>query len=786
MLKQIFALIMGSLLAAHFSIAQVYDGSNFPSPSSTYDMYVDTTASWNLSDSILTSPAPWYFVQSSYDFVGTFNFEDPINTNHGASFPTAEVAIIDSFTIDLYAAEYLQAINGDYYSLGGVVIPPSGAEIPMVYNNPALWLELPVQVGNSSRDTIMGFITATGAEVGVPVDSIRFVRTVFRHDTVDASGNLSVPGSIFENAIRRILTDSILDSIYTKTEGVWAYDPNINDGLEVDKYVEWYHSDEDWLIAQASISDWGVRFFRYTVGEPPTVRLEFSGLPSDVSILDTIYDFSVQALDIGNGSLVTDFMDSIRVSPFPDTTGGFTYWQIDARSVEANAGTAEFSNLSFYQPGTYQLITWSDTTLADTSGFITVHPVASHLKASQTTATTTENGVIPTLTISALTDSNTVDQLYYEGAVRVGKTSSSGSLRGTLTQPLVNGVAVFDDLVITNEGNHTLVFYSPIENFYLRQDTVEISVSPNLGDWEFQKTDTLDQYVERANEFVWFGNADGYLSGTSRGGFSEVGQHFDFSGRAELTKVICHFANRFHVGDDTDTFELRVYDAGLLESDYHYNEGQDRFIDSLPLSLIGSQLFLADSMHFGDFWIRNPTTIEFDNPPSITGDFIISLVGDSEQSNDTIMLWHSVPGDALGEGRTVRRLSVFSEPGDTIWLRDKYWRPSFDVDLMISPILDIDTVALVTSISESNKIMKIHCLPNPATDVVTIQWSEKGQIDAWLELYLNGRIVYKEMVIQRNQTKINLGQLPSGIYTVVLRSNHGKLLGSEQIVKTKS
>jgi hypothetical protein len=790
MLKYIVTIIMGSLLTVHFSIAQVYDGTNFPQAGSTYPMYADTTVGWYyMPESSLLGPAPWYLVQVSYDFVDTTYFQDPAAVNFSSSFPSSDVAITDPITNEFFSSEFLEFNNGDVYTNGGIVVPPSGNEIPMVYNEPGLWLDLPLSAGSSMRDTVVGIINALGSEVGIPVDSIRLIRTLYRNDTVDAVGTLSVPGTIFENAIRRIVVDRTLDSIYTKTGGLWQYDPNLINPYQVDSMIEWYHADEDWLIAQAAISDYGVHYFRYSMGEPPTIRLEFNGLPSDISILDTIHNFSVEAISIADGSLVSSFMDSVRVTPFPDTTGGFSnYWFMDEVSVVPSSGVADFTNLRFYEPGVYQLRTWSDTVLADTSAWITVHPVASQLSVNIENTSSSENGYIPTITVYALTDSNTVDELFYEGNVRVGKLNGSGSLRGTLTKPLVDGVATFDDLTISNEGNHTLLFYSPRGDIFLQQDTLTVSVAANSGTWQYHTTDTLDEYVNRANEFVWFGNADGYLSGTSRGGFTEVGQHYDFEGRAELTEVICHFANRFHVGDDTDTFELRVYDAGLIESNYFYSGEDERwYMDSVPTALIGSQYFAADSMKFGDFWIQRPTSIPFDNPPQIRGDFIITLVGDSELSNDTIMLWHSVPGDALQEYRTLRRSTVFGFPQqDTLWVRDKYHRPSFDVDLMMSPVLDIDTLSVLTDISTIlPSDVEMTCSPNPATDQISVVWKSSIYSAGTLELYLNGKLLHSGKTSAASENSIDMTRLPSGTYNLVLRSDNGVLLSTEKILKIK-
>ncbi len=772
-------------MAAFCSHAQVYTGVNFPAAGTNYPMFVDESIGWDITEEMLLAPEPWYFTQSSYDYVDTVRFLDPTTTQFAVYFPTATLAVVDSFVSNFLPITYLNQSNGDYFQLGGTVTPPSEIGFPLVYESPAYWLNLPIQVGESSATTMFGQALLTGAQVGVPADSVHLRRSVISHDTIDAVGLLTLPGLILDNAIRRIRTDSIQDSIFTKTNGVWSYDENINEASSVEKYVEWYHADKDWLVAQAYIRNEQVSGLRYIPGLPPTVRMEFSSFPTDISILDTISSFQVSAINIATGQLVTNFTDSIRVSTFQDTTNGWGNWFVDENALVPTSGVSIFTDLWFGQPGSYRLIAWSDTVLADTSSVIIVHPVASHLELDVTSTSILENGLIPTLIVSALNDSGYVDDLFYEGIVRVGKISGAGELIGTIDQPIIDGVATFNNLTVTSAGQHKLVFYTPLNQHYLVQDTLTVSVNPNTGDWVYSYTDTLSQYVDRAQEFVWFGNADGYLSGTSRGGYSEVGQHFDFQGRARLTKLMCHFANRFHVGDDTDVFEIKVYDAGLLESNYASNQNVTTFMDSVPLTLLGSQFFLADSMHFGDFWIQRPTTIEFDNPPLINSSFIVSLVGDSELSNDTIMFWHSVPGNGQQEYRTVRLMNIFGNPQDpdTAWVRDKYWRPSFDVDLMMSPILDYDTLNTITGlITSSIPDINLVAFPNPTSSETMIEWNSNSEVYA-VETYIGAKRVSQEFVQSKNSVLINLKPHPSGTFVIILRNKKGLMIGTKQVIK---
>ncbi|MDP6908466.1 MAG: hypothetical protein QF371_03120, partial [Flavobacteriales bacterium] len=591
--------------SVNLSQAQVYNGQNFPSPGDSYILLTDTAAgSYNFDVNMLESDPPWYFTQPVADFVDTIRFNDAATSPFAGSYSFATTTIEESFHDDSLGTYFIYESNGDILCEGQLVIPPSNIPFPLIYNDPLMWLNLPIQLGASSRDTAQGELIETGAEVGLPVDSVHFKTTHYHWDTVDAVGTITIPGLILENVIRRIHTDSIIDSIFVKTGGVWSLEPQGNEGYSLEKRIEWYHEEHDWVVAQALVSNEWIKQFRYIIGPPPSIRLEFSGLPTYVTGTQAIPEFEVTAYDIATGDLATWFTDSIRITEYPDT-GGWFNWQVDEASVLPVAGVATFNNLIFYQTGErnllarsdtaltdtivvtvhppstrlefmglpteistmdtihevqvgaydistgnlitdltdsvligvigdslsswqsddymvpavsgiatfhnfmfldagqYRLHAASDTLLSDTSELIIVHPAATHIDIGLGQTSIIQNQYLPILNVSAMTDSNTVDELYYLGNVRVGKLSGPGEILGTHTQPFVNGIATFDDLKITHEGQYELLFYSPIENRYLRQDTLIVDVSSEPGDWILNYTDTLTEYVARANEFLW-------------------------------------------------------------------------------------------------------------------------------------------------------------------------------------------------------------------------------------------------------------------------------------------
>lgn len=778
-------MLIGVLGPINTASAQVYDGANFPAIGRQYDMLADSLG-YNVGLNRITGSSPWYLPLKGGHYANANHFLDPTSTSLSYNYPSASVVVVDSLASKSFSTQYVENIAGSYYSLGGLhITSPPNTKLLFVYNKPLTWLELPIKLGNFSYDTAVAHILATGAEVGDPVDSVRIVSRIFRHDTVDAVGTLTFPGLILENVIRRVRTDSIVDSVFTKVSGVWSYDPASNEEPDVEITIDWFHADYDWIVAQAIIDD-NLKSYRYIKGPSLSTRLEISGLPTDISVLDPIPSFQAKAYDITTGAMVTGLTDSIRIGPYPDTTEGINMsWVADAISVMPIAGVATFENLRFHQPGFYQLLVWSDTLKADTSAFIHVHPATTYLELSTTSSSTVETGTIPPFSISAMNAGGVLDDYSYQGVVRVGKLSGPGELLGTLTQPLVNGMTTFDDLKLSHQGDYELVFFVPANQPYLIQDTMRVSVSPNPGTWTYHYTDTLSQYVDRASEFMWFGNADGYLSGTGRGAFSEVGQHFDFVGTARLTKVRCYFAGREVVDSHTDTFEIRIYDAGLVETSYASDLDRSNFMDSIPITLLGSQTFLADSIRTGDYWIRRATTIEFENPPLVNSSFVVSLVGNIASANDTIILWNSIPGDGLKEYRVMHLMNkIGPQQQDTMWVRTAYSRPSFNADLMIEAILEIDTLSTIVSIAETQKI-DVTIYPNPTLDKVNV-WMHSNQAQpVYLEVYTGSRRVISQAINTTNSTEISLRHLPAGSYILRVRDRTGLLVHTETVIKLK-
>ena len=79
----------------------------------------------------------------------------------------------------------------------------------------------------------------------------------------------------------------------------------------------------------------------------------------------------------------------------------------------------------------------------------------------------------------------------------------------------------------------------------------------------------------------------------------------------------------------------------------------------------------------------------------------------------------------------------------------------------------IDEASLV-GISEPLRMERLLAYPNPTKGQVTIEAGEPGELAVYGG---DGRLVHAERIAAQEQTTVDLGQLPEGVYSMVLRSN---------------
>jgi hypothetical protein len=494
----------------------------------------------------------------------------------------------------------------------------------------------------------------------------------------------------------------------------------------------------------------------------PTVRLEMVNFPSEIEQGEFVQPFEVRAYNIADNSLNTNFNDSVYI--FIDSLNYLNYG-ISGNVEKAQNGVAVFDSLSFSISGNIRVIALTDTADNSDPQTIYIHSVADSLAIVGLTSAAEEE-ILPPFLVKVYNREGLLDT-YYSGMVNIGKLSGRGKISGTTVKQAINGMAVFDDISINYADNYNLIAWLPMSTMgqlpALDSQYVTITSNPNLN-WVTHETDTLSEYVDRSQFFVWTGNADGFLSGTSREWYDEIGQHFDFSQKGAITKVIFYVASWYQVNNITnDVYKVKIYNAGVNLRDSGYTFGR-LLVDSLSLELLGEQTFTENDFHPTDFFVRTPSVITFDTPVEVYSDFIVALEVNNEIADDTIIIWTSVIGDGMGEHRTSRRV-IENYPGfHSGWVHDNDWRPVlYDVDFMIMPVIEVDTADIVTSIKYSTP-ERVSIYPNPSEKQLNIIADD---IIRKIEITdLSGRLVFSYLPNSAaKDAVVNLETLSNGLYT---------------------
>jgi hypothetical protein len=197
----------------------------------------------------------------------------------------------------------------------------------------------------------------------------------------------------------------------------------------------------------------------FTVGVDAT-ELQFQTQPANTNTFDAMaVDVSAAATDI-HGNIDTDFDGSVSLSSSGTMTG-------DPLSVSAVAGTATWRSsepaeqIVHTAGGTGLALTASATSLTDgASDPFDIIQTADRLVFVGVPASGQQDVTLAAFTVEAQKPDGSVDD-QYTGDVTLSRSSGPGNISGTLVRTLVNGVATFDDISFTAEGNYVLAANLP-------------------------------------------------------------------------------------------------------------------------------------------------------------------------------------------------------------------------------------------------------------------------------------------------------------------------------------
>ena len=193
-----------------------------------------------------------------------------------------------------------------------------------------------------------------------------------------------------------------------------------------------------------------------TVTQSTATHLAFVQQPSDTAAGGTITPaVTVQVQDASNTVVSGDNTTQVTLALGSNPSGGTLSGTLTETVVN---GVATFSDLSIDNEGTGYTLKASVSGMSDviSSAFnISAAQTATHLAFVQQPSDTAAGGTItPAVTVQVEDAANAVvsGDNTTQVTLALGSNPSGGTLSGTLTETVVNGVATFSDLSIDNEG----------------------------------------------------------------------------------------------------------------------------------------------------------------------------------------------------------------------------------------------------------------------------------------------------------------------------------------------
>jgi hypothetical protein len=512
----------------------------------------------------------------------------------------------------------------------------------------------------------------------------------------------------------------------------------------------------------------------YLMPEPEyVVRLEFHQLSDTAMNNMAIPDFEVRAVNIADGSLAESFNGPIVLRSVA--------WPSNIDTADAVSGIATITGFQLSTTGPDSIYAFSEGVEEGLQRIILQLPPTAldFTYASMTVASNETLAPFEVVIRDSLGNRVSIDGI----DVRLGKAEGPGNMLGTHSASSAYGKALFNDLTFSCPGTYRIVALTDT-TFSSDTMTVEVFSHP----WEmmhYHRTDSLTEFVNRALFWIYEVNADGYLSGTSRDWYTEIAQRFDFNGNGRVVRVLLYFSlvNQYTpFGAPSDSITVKIYGSGLNYVDIPW----PYFSENLPTDLLGKQTFSTNDIVVSDYFNQEPTVVSFSVPVDVCSDFHVALEVNRPGTVDTVALWISVPGDGQDERRTTR----LTTPGtggsaSAYWLTDRLFRPSYDVDLMIIPVLEIDTSSLVVDGSFAYSVERSAlAYPNPTNGIVTVDLADIEIVDH--TPFQLTDVLGKSMTIQpieRNGSlvRFNLSHLPDGIY--ILHSNGSKGVNARIVIQ---
>ncbi len=715
----------------------------------------------------------WDFSQIERVTYDTLRYLTPAQAGYTGNFPGADIvqrrAPVGSNTSRFFYDENFLNNSSSVLAQQGAVAWAQGGIVELQYTRPVQLLKFPFAYNSFFRDTGILNAQTPGQNVGEPYDSVRLKRILYVTDSLDGFGNVSLKDYSFSNVYRNNAHYIFVDTMWSyQTGSGWFLGPTTVYDVRV---LSWLANDTNFIIAEAEfIRDTLIRFM--AIEPPMATHLDFQGLPTAAYNNNRpIASFQVVNKNNGTGQINSLFNDTVRIASTSDSmfVGGVT-------AVKAINGIAQFDSVilgsSANRARYFNLEAVSDTAISGI-GTIEVVPLPTAIRFSGVSTAVAEYQDLPAFDVNVIGPGGVLDSLFMD-TINIGKLDGPGNILGDTKVVTVNGHAVFGDIHFSYPGTYKLIGYN---NKMHSADSVIIQVADVANiNWSYSHEDTMSTFVDRAHQFIWNHNLEGFSSGTSKGNWTEISEKYDFNAHGQLKELWLYFALKELIDLGTDTFYVRIYNSGVQvkPDSFTYWSSLPNFCDHIPLQLLRSIPLTTDSIKTSSFANRIPTIVRIVPPLDLSSDFVVSLVTNTPTARDSIVLWTSEQGDGQGEHRTAKLLLDLHNNTEYDWMPDYIVTSASNFDLMITPIVSLDSVVIDTVYSTGTQYLNSEnravIFPNPASSVVYVKASGPLNAGNCFRLYsLEGKEIQTAPMEKTGDSvlaRFEISGLGAGVYII--------------------
>lgn len=153
----------------------------------------------------------WDLTQVPYSGYDSVVYLEPSATQYGSNFPAANLSV--SMGTDGYGYIFF---NDNYSHLIGIAGDAGYGVMPIPFNPPIILFNFPYTFGSSINSTAKAVIKGTGAQFGLPFDSVKLVSTINTQRSVDGWGTLVLRCGTYEGTLLEKTITNRIDSAFTK------------------------------------------------------------------------------------------------------------------------------------------------------------------------------------------------------------------------------------------------------------------------------------------------------------------------------------------------------------------------------------------------------------------------------------------------------------------------------------------------------------------------------------------------------------------------------------------